>query len=59
MSYMIKDLNSIKNINEDDFKEIKNIFINNSEKINETYIQKLMNVINFEEEHPLLAKEVI
>ena len=58
-SYMIKDLNSIKNINEEDFKEIKNIFINNSEKINETYIQKLINVINFEEEHPLLAKEVI
>ena len=59
MSYMIKDLNSIKYINEEDFKDIKNIFINNSEKINETYVQKLINVINFEEEHPLLAKEEI
>ena len=59
MTYMIKGLNCVKNISEEDFPKIKKIFLNISEKINEIYIQKLINVINFEEEHPLLQKEEI
>ena len=57
ISYMIKSLNSIKNIGEEDFPKIKKIIMNNSEKINENYVQKLINVINFEVEHPILEKE--
>ena len=55
--FMVQDLNSFKNINKNDFPKIRQIFIKNSEKIDETYLNKAINIINFEEEHPLLKKK--
>ena len=54
LKFIIQKLGSIKNINEEDFPKIKHIFINNTEKIDETYINKIINVINFEKGHPIL-----
>ena len=59
MSFMNKELNCIKNYKEEDFPKIKKIFINNAEKIDGTYIEKIINVINFEEEHPILTNRDI
>ena len=59
MSFMNKELNCIKNYKEEDFPKIKKIFINNAEKIDGTYIEKIINVINFEEDHPILTNRDI
>ena len=57
LKFMIKELNSIKNIGEENLPIIRKIFMNNSEKIDETYFQKLINVVNFEEDHPFFKKK--
>ena len=59
LKFIIQKLGSIKNINEEDFPKIKQIFINNTEKIDETYINKIINVINFEKGHPILTNNEI
>ena len=59
LKFIIQKLGSIKNINEEDFPKIKHIFINNTEKIDETYINKIINVINFEKGHPILTNNEI
>ena len=59
MKFMIKELNNTKDINENEFREIKKIFRNNLEKNDDKLFEKLINIINFEEEHPLLkGKEI-
>ena len=59
MKFMIKELNNTKDINENEFREIKKIFRNNLEKNDDKLFEKLNNIINFEEEHPLLkGKEI-
>ena len=56
MRYLISDLNNINNISDEDFVKLHKLYLNNSEKINENYILKLMDVIKFEELHKLKSK---
>ena len=54
MKYMIKDLNLYKNLGEKEYEYIKQTYINNLEKINVDYIQKLISTVKFEEENSFL-----
>ena len=59
MEYMTAELNNINNISEEDFEKIHKSFLNTSEKINESYIKKLIDIIKFEKEHmQLKGKEI-
>ena len=59
MRYMIADLNNINSMSEEDFKKLHKIFLNTSEKINESYIKKLIDIIKFESDYQKLkGKEV-
>ena len=59
MSYMIKKLNTSKDINEEDFKNIKNMYLKITEKVNKDYFKKLISAIKFEEANPLLKSKQI
>ena len=54
MKYMIKGLNLYQNIGEKDYEFIKQTYINNLEKINVGYFQKLISTVKFEEENSFL-----
>ena len=59
MRYMIADLNNINKISEEDFEKMHKSFLNTSEKINESFIKKLIDIIKFEKEHKQLkGKEI-
>ena len=59
MKYMIADINNINNISEEDFEILHESFLNYSEKITESYIKKLREIIKFEEIHKQLkGKEI-
>ena len=49
MRFMIADLNNINNMSEENCEKLQKFFLNNSERINETFIQRLIDVIKFEE----------
>ena len=59
MRYMIQDLYNIMNISEEDYFDIKKLFISNSKQINEIYVKKLMEILTFEEDHPQLKSKEI
>ena len=59
MTYMIKELNTSKNIGDEDFKNVKNMYLKISEKVNGDYFKKLISAIKFEEENPLLKSKQI
>lgn len=59
MRYMIADLNNLNKLTEEDFLKLHKLFLNNSEKIKESYIKKLIDIIKFESEHQKLkGKEI-
>lgn len=59
MKYMITEINNINNISEKDFEKMHKTFLNTSEKINESYIKKLIDIIKFEKDHKQLkGKEI-
>ena len=59
MRYMIADLNNINKISEEDFEKMHKSYLNTSEKINESFIKKLIDIIKFEKEHKQLkGKEI-
>ena len=47
------------NISEEDYFDIKKLFISNSKQINEIYVKKLMEILTFEEDHPQLKSKEI
>ena len=49
MRFMIADLNNINNMSEENCEKLQKFFLTNSERINETFIQRLIDVIQFEE----------
>ena len=49
MRYMIADLNNINNMSEENCEKLQNFFFMNSERINETFIQRMIDVIKFED----------
>ena len=49
MRFMIADLNNINNMSEENCEKLQKFFLTNSERINETFIQRLVDVIQFEE----------
>ena len=59
MRYMIAELNNINNISEEDFEKMHKSYLNSSEKINESCIKKLIDIIKFENQHKQLkGKEI-
>ena len=54
MRYMITQLNNINNISDEDFEKMHKSYLNNSEKINDSYIKKLIEIIKFEKGHKQL-----
>ena len=56
ISFMIKDLCEQETFKNENFKEIKKYYEINSEKINETLINKLIKITNYEIENPYLKK---
>lgn len=59
MRFMIADLNNLNALTEEDFLKLHKLFLNNSEKIKESYIKKLIEIIKFETEHKLLKEKEI
>ena len=51
---MIKGLNLYQNLGEKDYEFIKQTYINNLEKINVGYFQKLISTVKYEEENSFL-----
>lgn len=49
MRFMIAELNNINNISEENYEKLQKFFYTNSGRINETFIKKLKDVIQFEE----------
>ena len=49
MRFMIADLNKINNMSEENCEKLQKFFFTNLERINETFIQRMIDVIKFEE----------
>ena len=59
MRYMIADLNNLNSIPDEDFEKLRKVYLNTSEKINESYIKKLIDIIKFESDYQTLkGKEI-
>ena len=59
MKYMISDVNNINNVAGPEFEKMQKTYLYFSEKINENFIKKLIDIIKFEENHKQLkVKEI-
>ena len=57
MKYMIAKINNINDISDEDFEKLHKLFLKNSEKINENFIRKLLEIIKFEKEYNQLKEQ--
>ena len=57
MEFMIKILDSSIVVKNEDFKEFKELFMKNEEKINKEYLDKFMAIIECEETKPILKNK--
>ena len=51
MKYMISKINNVNKITDEEFENLHKQFLHNSEKMNENFIKKLIEIIKYEKEH--------